>query len=63
MIPCARLYVDPTLALMSQAMEKRIPGLLKQQLENTRGQNSLFIMDNQNCHILTVILLKITVNM
>ena len=44
MIPCARLYVDPTLALMSQAMEKRIPGLLKQQLENTRGQNSLFIM-------------------
>ena len=44
MMPCTRLYVDPTAAPMSQARKNRLLGLLKQSQDNMRGHNSFLII-------------------
>ena len=44
MMPCTRLYVDPTEFLMVQARENILLSLLKKQRENMRGHSSLFLI-------------------
>ena len=43
-MPCTRLYLDPTTALVSQTMEKIPLIIINQQWENMRGHSSFFII-------------------
>ena len=43
-MPCTRLYVEPTAALMDQARKKKLLGLIKQWWDNMRGHNSFLII-------------------
>ena len=42
MMSCTRIYMDPTQDLMGQPRKTRLLILLEHQLENMKGQNSLF---------------------